>query len=675
MKETAKGIGFFFFLAMIVGMSSASAEQESGALTKALGGGDKIVVSTMPEGVLISTAGAIGSPAYHRHLVRPGAMTSYLIRLLNPEAQSVSVELEISAPPEGWSAKLEKTSLNLEPAQPTYIRLELMPSSKLPKGKIASVTVAAKPSSGPSGQITVEAETTDKHKIYYISIDSFSPEYLKLNAAGNGLGKEGDWLMPNLHALLKESSFYPNHRTHLIAATDMNHAAYLNGAYPGRSGIYSVNVFLFGFDQAGNPIIKATSLDLMYYGREGKPVPTIFNVVKDPVYGGNPAAFTAYISGKDWVPEHYRNPVFGLDRIATVKDYPDYVTPVSRQPVKNEAVKQILAVQFGKFRDSDYFLWEDQYTVEQAMQVINNEDPEVCYILLGGVDAAGHTFGAGYDLDEWETKGTPEDLSDDVSKINWRANRLGIIQTVKGADEQLGRLIAFLKERGAYEDSYLVVESDHNMETNFFQGPKLQQIVESAGYSPKTDYFLFTISQIGALFLRPGAGDPEIIPSLEKALEEYRLKNPLTSELECPMIILNREEMKTGIDRVTGEQVTLPMELYSEYYIEHRKAGDLLWPDLILLSKKYYQFPLMGVGLASVGVGKLDLPLPKINVFVGGHGGPSTQPALLMIRGPGIAAQELGDRTYSSDVAPTLYFLEGYQTPESVQGKKLPKVH
>ena len=63
----------------------------------------------------------------------------------------------------------------------------------------------------------------------------------------------------------------------------------------------------------------------MYWGKDKKPVTTIFNVVKDPAYGGNNHAFTAYVSGKTWVPEHYRNPVFGLDRIVTIKDYPDYL--------------------------------------------------------------------------------------------------------------------------------------------------------------------------------------------------------------------------------------------------------------------------------------------------------------------------------------------------------------
>ncbi len=636
-------------------------------------GEERLVLTTMPEGTLIAASSAVAAPAYHRHLVRPGSLSTYMIRLLNTEDQAISVDLKLSCVPEEWNAKLAQTSVKLDPGEKRYVRLELRPSSELPVGDVGSVTVKATVSSGKSGEITFEAETTDKHKIYYISIDSLGAEYLKLNAKGNGLGKEGDWLMPNLHSFIKESAYYPNHKVHLISATDMNHATYLSGAYPGRLGLYSVNIFVFGFDEEGQPIIKTTPIDLMYWGKDAKPVTNIFNVVKDPEYGGNPNAFTAYSSGKSWVPEHYRNPAMGLNRIATVKNYPDYVTSYPNPPPKSDLVKKTIRIQFGKIPDPNLYLWEDIYTVDQVIEVVNNEDPDVFYILLGGVDIAGHMYGAAYDFDEWGDRGTPDDLSDDKSKINRSANRQGIINHVKCADEQLGRLIEFLKKRGTFDESIVIVESDHNMETSYFDGPPVHKILKKTGYSPDKDYFVFTASQLGSVYLRRDA--PKIIPVLEKALEEYRMKNPITGELESPMFVMTREEMRTGVDVVTGKHITPPMELYSEYYIEHPKPGGLIWPDILLLTKRHYQFPLIGAGLANVGAGKMNLPIPPINVHVGAHGGPSTQPALLAIRGPGLPkGTMLSELTRPADVAPTLYRLEGYKIPECVQGKGLPKV-
>jgi len=217
------------------------------------------------------------------------------------------------------------------------------------------------------------------------------------------------------------------------------------------------------------------------------------------------------------------------------------------------------------------------------------------------------------------------------------------------------------------------VQSDHNMETNFFAGPPVHEILKKTEFSPKKDYFLFTASQMGAVFLRKD--DPKIVPALEKALESYRMKNPLTGKLECPMVVMTRDEMRTGVDTVTGEQITPPTQLYSEYYIEHPKPGGLRYPDMMIFSKQYYQFPLAGAGLGNIGLGILPFELPHINIFVGGHGSMSTQPALLTIRGPEIPRGLSSEgQTYSSDLVPTLCRIEGYKIPESVDGKGLPKV-
>jgi hypothetical protein len=230
--------------------------------------------------------------------------------------------------------------------------------------------------------------------------------------------------------------------------------------------------------------------------------------------------------------------------------------------------------------------------------------------------------------------------------------------------------VAFLKARGTYDDSYIVVESDHNMETTSFIGPPLHKILPASGYSKKKDYYVFTGSQLGMLFLR--RDDPIMLAKLEKTLEDYRWKSPITGETECPLIVLDREEMRTGIDKATGDRVTPPMELYSEYYIEHPKPGGLRWPDLFIFPKEHLQFPAIGAGFGNIGLGVLPFDIPPFTVYVGGHGAPSTRHALLGIKGPGIPRGDIEQKeTHPSDVAPTLYQLEGYKIPESVQGKAI----
>lgn len=630
------------------------------------------VVATMRPMKMLEASSAVEAPAYHRHLVRPGSMTSYLLRLSNLADSSATIELEAECGAEGWETELAVKRVELAPGEAGYVKLAVRPSSSLSAGRVATITVRAGSSAGPTDEITLEAKTTARHKIYFISIDSLGPGYLALNRRGTGPGSEGDWLMPNLRAFLKSSVYYPRHQAHLPAATDMNHASYLSGAYPGRLGLYSVQVLMFGFDEKGWAVWRSTPHDLMYWGPEGDPVTTIFNVVKDPVYGGDPDAFTAFVSGKDWVPEHYRNPVFDLDRIATVTDYPDYATPPLHVEKPSKSIFRMLESRLHKLDQPDFALWEDIYSADQAIQVIENEDPDVCYILLGGVDEAGHFFGCGQDLSEWDDHGTGDNPADDASSINKSGNREGILKTVRSADEQLGRLLAFLEERGG-DDAYIVVESDHNMETNSFTGPRLQKVLPAAGYSKDKDYYLFTGSQLGTLFLR--RPDPALAREVEKELEAYQWTNPVTGETECPMIVLNREEMKTGIDQATGRRETPPNELYSEYYVEHPKAGGLRWPDLFIYPRAHIQFPSIGAGFGNIGLGVLPFDIPPFTVYVGGHGGPSTQPALLAIKGPGLVRGVSVDAvTRPSDVAPTLYRLENYSMPESVQGKGLPRV-
>lgn len=572
-----------------------AAKQENSLLGKSF----YAVVPTMRPEKILDAASAVGAPGYHRHLVRPGNFTAYLLRLKNPGKTGMKITLDAAVDSAGWEVWLAEKAIELAPGETRYVKLSVKPSVSMPSGRAAAIKARASSWSGTE-EITVEAETTDKHKIYFISLDSLGPEYLQLNREGIGPGHDGDWLMPNLRQFLSAGIFYPRHQAHLPTATDMNHSSYLTGAYPGRLALYSVQVFMFGFDDKGWAIWRSTPLDLMYWGPDGKPVTTIFKVVKDPAYGGNPSAFTALVSGKDWVPEHFRNPVFGLDRIATVTDYPDYVTKTSHVQKPGESIILMLETRIKKLHRPEFALWEDIYTADQAIQVIDNEDPDVCYILLGGVDEAGHYFGSAKNPAEWDSRGSPARLSDDTSRINRSGNREGMLRTVISADEQLGRLLKFLRERSG--DAYIVLESDHNMETNSWTGPALHKVLPGSGYSRKTDYYAFTGSQLGEIFLRKN--DPAAAQALEQTLEAYRWKNPLTHEQECPVMVLNREEMKTGIDQATGQRLTLPMELYSEYYIEHPRPGALRYPDLFLFPKANLQFPSLGAGFGNIEIGR-----------------------------------------------------------------------
>jgi hypothetical protein len=653
----------------------------------------------------ISTPSEQGSAAFHHHFVRPGGVTTFVIRVTNIWSAASDVKLNLIEPaqPRGaWSFALAAEQLSgLTPGEVREVMLTLKPAASVKPGEAVQVMVTAS-ANGQTDKCTLYAEASTVPKIYFVSIDSLHPAYLKLNAAATGEGKDGDWLMPNLHRLMTQATFYPNNKVHMISATDMNHFNYLAGTYTGTSGIALVGAFFYGFDEQGKPIVKhSTTIDhdiARYDG--GKHCDSIYNVAKQM----KPGAFTAFVSGKNWVPELYRFPEFAIDRIIHGAKTPEFIAPVrpdTGKPVKvfRSAARTLLVPgplpAFAEYlgnpaanpepqdkRELNFLARltgsqpnnfpPDVWVMNSALKEIENEDPDVCYTLLAAVDDAGHAFGSAFDLSEWNDKGTPT-LKDDVSKFDPRASRQGIVNVVREADIQVGRFLDFLAQRGELDHSIIILESDHDMVTAY------KRAVDAVGklkktarrWSPKKDYFIGTAASVGMISRRHPDADPAMLRDLEDTLEGWQVKNPLTGERECPIIVYNLEEMKTGVDRKTGQAWLLPREYYSEYYVEHRQPGDEVWADLFIMTKPNYKLTLAGFGLGNLGM-SFPFTLPRRGYFIGTHGSLETQPALLIVSVPGKTAAVNPAKVYASDVAPTLYRLLGWPIPASVDGKGLP---
>ena len=655
----------------------------------------------------ISSPSEQGAPAFHHHMVRPGAVTTYIIRVANIWTEPADVKLNLIEPaqPRGsWSFTIATEQINsLRPGEVREVMVTAKPAASVKPGEAVQVMVTASAASGATDRCTLYAETTATPKIYFVSIDSLNPEYLKLNAAATGPGQDGDWLMPNLHRLMTQATFYPNNKVHIISATDMNHFNYLAGTMTGTSGIALVGAFFFGFDEQGQPIIKSSTMidgDIARYG-DGKHVDSIYNVAKKM----NPTAYTAFVSGKNWVPELYRRPEFAIDRIIHGQKTPDYITPVETvsaqqmHPFRRAARALLVPGPLPRYaehlgnpagnpepqdpRELNFLARltgslpsgfpPDSWVMNSAIKEIENEDPDVCYTLLAAVDDAGHAFGSAFDLTEWNDKGTPS-LKDDVSKFDPRASRQGIVNVVREADAQVGRFIDVMAQRGQLDQSIIVLESDHSMVTTY------KHAVDAVGYlkksarrwKPGTDYFFGTAASVGLIVRRPEANDPAMLKDLEDALENWQVKNPLTGQLECPIYVYNREELKTGIDQKTGQAWLLPREYYSEYYIEHAQPGEQVWADLFIMTKPNYKLSLSGFGLGNLGITNLPFSLPRRGYFIGSHGSLETQTALLMVSVPGKPTAVNPAHVYASDVAPTIYHLLGWPIPPSVDGKGLP---
>ena len=140
------------------------------------------------------------------------------------------------------------------------------------------------------------------------------------------------------------------------------------------------------------------------------------------------------------------------------------------------------------------------------------------------------------------------------------------------------------------------------------------------------------------------------------------------------MIVFNREEMKTGYDKATGKQWMLPKEYYSDYYVEHRKKGEVYWADLLVLTAPNYKFKVQNFGLGNLGMTNVPIKLPEWGFFIGGHGSFETQTALLIVSAPGNQPAIIDTQVYAKDVAPTIEKFQGWKIPDSVDGKPLPGI-
>jgi len=411
-------------------------------------------------------------------------------------------------------------------------------------------------------------------KIYFVSIDSLHPDYLKLNKKGTGFGRDGDWLMPNLHQLLSEGSFFPEFQSHIITATDMNHFNMLAGTMTGTAGVPLVGATLFGFKPDGSADLRPYPLDLTFYGPEGKRVETLYHAVKE----AHPLALTAFISGKNWVPELLEDPGNKLDLIINGERIPDYLSRMEEETPLGLALLTRLASAslFGSMPDNSHPLGNpaglqekqdsradnylsrfmsampnrfppDAWVMDATLKLISHEDPDILYSLLAAVDDAGHAFGSAYDLEEWDDRGS-DDLSKHVSVYDPKACRQGILNVVREADRQFGRLLDDLKRRGTLDNTILIVESDHSMITYFKDAIDLKEKVEeNCDFSSENDYFIGAAASIGFIYER--REKPGMMEKIEDVLEKWRIKNPLTGEMECPVMVYNRREMLSGKTR------------------------------------------------------------------------------------------------------------------------------
>jgi hypothetical protein len=512
----------------------------------------------------------------------------------------------------------------------------------------------------------------NKEKLIFIAIDALHPKYFELDAQGMPGGSEGNWLMPNIHAFLKKSLWYRNAKSYLPAATDMNHLNVLAGTSSAQTGIISVWAQPTGWDENGGAIITRTS---MSFARDdkGRPVDTLFHAWKRRW----PDSKTMLITGKEWVGEMFRENggTSGVDILVTGPNHPDYLKPPKRESLADpdtdldaacDPESTHLGFFGGSMRTSDVMTrlytgqgslltWQmehfanhfphDRWIVDSTLEIFKRDKPDMAYILLAQCDDAGHAIGCAWDPSEFINVDPPYEPPDGcenkpeyqlVSSRNKLLFKEAILDVVRDVDIQFGRLMEGFEKQGVLGHAKIILLSDHSavnhLSTEDFSSTDCVGLLESAGIIEKrgilekNDMYAFSVSSYGVLYWRE---NKEKVSKAKAVLLAHRALNPQTGKNECPWWVVDRNDMKNGI-----EGVCLPGELYHTFYVDVDKEKTLIWPDLIILAKNGWQIPVYNGQIPNVGI-KAPTWSPPWRVYNGGHGSVDTLPIVAAISIPG----------------------------------------
>ncbi len=652
----------------------------------------------------------------HAHQVMPGETTSFIFHATNLEADAADISLAFSGDTDDWEVELDADTIaGLAPKQTERAILTAVAPDSAAVGDRIELTVTATSSLDAEDSVEIAAEVTGERNVYYFAIDSMDPEYLYLDRAGTGPGSEGDWLMPNLRSFAGDGVNYTDARVYLPSATDMNHTNALAGTYTGTQGLYMVGGTFTAFTAYDEVISAANSMDLMRYGPEGEPIKRIYEVAKEETEG---KALTGFWSNKNWlaniegertvdiVGHSERFPLFfpppykysAAGDPATDENPADPLSgPLSACFYTDTTREILIPAMLGQFNLllglGIYVLpvslmvgmtpgnhCEDRYLVDSFLRSIVEEDPDVCYINAADLDNTGHFTGSSWTDDEWDTKGTPGAIDDESGLSPWM-RRDDCLDICRDVDVLFAEFVQLLKDRGVYDNSVIVLLSDHGMEnmkdqSKGYEVLDLRRILRQEGLLHHEDYHEGGGTEINFIWCE----DTCKLQAIEEILEGYTVDDPELGPVQ-PLMVINREEAVAGVDYGDMGHVR-PMELYSEFWANHPDEPDgHLWPDLCIFPMYNYNVAAHGQVLASainpVGITLGNVPDNVELGFPAAHGGLQTAYMPLIFKAPaGWSSYTPGtvieEEVEIGDIAPTIYEILGWEAPACVDGEPLP---
>jgi predicted AlkP superfamily pyrophosphatase or phosphodiesterase len=637
------------------------------------------------------------------HFVASGTTTTFVVSARNSGLLPADVSLTIRnsvGPPGAFQPQLfeaddlfrpvgvgsDQMTVTIPALRRVRVLAQLMAGPSLLDGVEGAVVVGAWRRGSLRSSVELRARVRNRPKIYYVAIDGCGRRYLDLNRKGLPFDGTGERLMPRAMSFAARGARMTSASSVLPAVTDPNHTAALSGSWAGTVGLYSVAYQYLGQNALGDPVMERGSRDLLRWGPDGERVQTVFDVNKDPATGGASSTFNAFVSGKVWLSELFRDGA--MDLVVHGKDYPDYVPApqtyrLGDPPSDDDAEQDHEGTNPGPpaFRH----LWtpgaqlfgsfpgefpDDRWTAEAAVRIIEAEDPDVLYVDLANSDTAQHIFGAADRPEEWIDPGTPDILWDDQNIYNENANRDPVLDVIHEADWDFGLITDALDGRHVLGVSFVALLSDHGLTTATKDMLDPGKVLLDSGFIEDD---IERMSNRGAMSFI-ALTDPTKSRQVEDVLQSYEAFDPVEGQMVRPFVVINRAEMDSGIDDVEGAFAKDGVmgnregELYSEWCIDVPDPGNtkVRWPDLFIFTRNHFRTVLSASSLSS----RSEAGTPMTGV----HGSPRTGEIVLIMGGPGIQPGVYGAEASIADIAPTLYRLLGVTPPGNVNGRALDEI-
>ena len=294
----------------------------------------------------------------------------------------------------------------------------------------------------------------------------------------------------------------------------------------------------------------------------------------------------------------------------------------------------------------------DKWIIDQAINVVNNSDPDFMYILLANMDEAGHLYGSFQD-------GVNPNFN---NFINYQAMKDQLSIT----DSEVGRFIQFLSSNNKLSDSLIVVTADHGMSTmmNASKTVDLREILKNKGINMRA-YDRTLLGHYNS------SGDYDWLMSEGPVAYIYNVTPTKIADIKSDLMNYELSENEKPIWQVLNKTDQLSYNLYCPDY------GSVIWPDLIVLMQQNYMCPVyydeftMGVNAFMAEINVPPIGIGDVPTIPGAHGTYSEQRVPLIVNGSGVTVGTNNTRVSTLDIVPTICHMNSWDKPTGAAGNVL----